>query len=81
MKIEPLKPKPEFNPLVLTLETPEEVAALFALVNHCAVAAAVGLSVEDGGWYDQIRAANNAAGNGNIAYSQLHRNLEAILKK
>lgn len=80
MKIEPQKPV-TFNPLVLTLETPEEVAALFTLVNHCAVAEAVGLDAGDDGWYIQIRTANDVAGNGNIAYSHLHRNLEAIIKK
>lgn len=80
MKIEPQKPV-TFNPLVLTLETPEEVATLYALVNHAIVAKAVGLDVGDGGWYSQIRTANNAAGNGNIAYSHLQRNLEAITKK
>lgn len=80
MKIEPQKPKSTFNPLVLTLETPEEVAALFALTNHSKVAAAV--EIDHGGttWYVQINRANEAAGNPPIQYTRFHNNLEQIVE-
>lgn len=79
MKIEPQKPKSTFNPLVLTLETPEEVAALFALVNHGSLAAAVEIDREGDTWYRQIKHANEAAGNPSIEYVGFHENLEQII--
>lgn len=37
MKVERITPKPAFVPVVITLETQEEVDQLFSLVNHAAV--------------------------------------------
>lgn len=34
MKVEQVQPKPQFRPIVITLETQEEVDALFTVVNH-----------------------------------------------
>ena len=79
MKIEPQKPKSTFNPLVLTLETPE-VAALFALVNHGSLAAAVKIDREGDTWYMQIKNANEAAGNPLIQYTRFHKYLERIVE-
>jgi len=37
MKVERIKPEAEFVPVVVTLETQEEVDKLFALLDHCTV--------------------------------------------
>ena len=76
MKIEPQKPKATFNPLVLTLETPEEVAALFALINHSDLSETVGVD----GLSRRMVDVNRESGNSPIGYQHLHSALCKIIK-
>lgn len=80
MKAEPQKPKPAFNPIIITLETPEEVAAVFAAFNHTVIAGALGHDYEDDYWSRSIRAANREAGNADIDHEALHSKLQALLE-
>lgn len=80
MKAEPQKPNPAFSPITITLETPEEVAAVFAVFNHATIAGAVGHDDNDDYWSRAIRGANREAGNADIVYADLHSKLQALLK-
>ena len=61
----------------MLLESPEEVAAIFALLNHITVSAAVGL--DDIG--QALKEANAAAGNPEIDYRRRHKALEELLRR
>ena len=52
MKAERLKPKQEFVPVIVTLESQEEVDALFTITNHLAIIR--GLRVVNS-WYETLR--------------------------
>jgi len=75
MKIEPQKTT--FNPIVLTLETPEEVAAIFSLVNHPTLTDIVGAP---SAWAGRISSCNLHAGNPPICADELFHDLCQALK-
>lgn len=82
MKAEPQHRVRQFNPIVLTLETPEEVASLYALVNHRDICAVVDLPNFSRGqdWDDIIRVANEDAGNPTIDYDAKFNRLAKIVR-
>lgn len=74
MKCEPTT-KSRFTPITITLESPEEVAAVFAVLNNTRVAQAAGLPEK--GW-QLLKYANTAAGNDEIDYRERHQRLEDL---
>lgn len=72
--------QPQFTPIQMLLESPEEVAAVFALLDHATVSAAVGLSGMEGAPWEALKAANEAAGNPEIDYERRYEALEELLR-
>lgn len=79
MKIQPQNPPPPptFKPLTIILETPEEVAKLFAIFNFMPITDALGWNPEavQDEMYHKLETANEAAGNKPIDYEKWHGSL------
>lgn len=81
MKFFPYSQPPAFTPIQMLLESPEEVAAVFALLNHMMVSTAVGLGGMEGAPWEALKAANEAAGNPEIDDRRRHEALEELLRR
>jgi|GEM_PF-2601953 len=54
MKVERIEPKPVFRPVVLTLETQEEVDKLYAMFNYNAITEALGIDTLGSRWWKKL---------------------------
>lgn len=70
MKAERKQTEPEFVPVVVTLESQEEVDALYAVVNHTTLNTAIPAFK---GWYSKLLSFRS------LAYEPLHIRLETLL--
>jgi len=80
MKIQPAKVPSTFNPVTITLETPQEVAFLHALFNNLVLnglGLTFGMPEET---YEMLRAANEAAGNSAIQSNPIHNAIQAMIR-
>lgn len=77
MKIQPQNTQPTFKPLTITLESPEEVAKIFAIFNFMPVTDALAWSPENvlDEMYYKLETANKDAGNEPIDYAKWHQAL------
>lgn len=76
MKIHPKNERP-YNPIVLTLECPEDTAKLYALFNNATIAEALKIPLA---WIKDLQAANESAGNPDINHQGYSVALSKILK-
>lgn len=71
MKAEREEHEQPFIPVIVTLESQEEVDKLFALCNNSAIYEAIGLK----GWYEMLREFHTTA------YNEYHTALSNIFKR
>lgn len=70
-------PKAKFRPITIIFETGEEIASLFAVLNHYQIATAAGFANNE---WEKLKNINNLAGNPDIDYTEKFNALERLIK-